>query len=380
MSEENVMIKTEVVIVGAGPAGLGCAALLKQMGIEDTELVVLEKGEIGQTFLQWPESMRFITPSFPSNGYHQTDLNAITPDTSPAFSIGKEHLDGKEYAQYLSMITQHYNIKVETNTCLKRIVNLADEDGFELETESMTIRCNYLIWAGGEFHSPNLSAFRGAELCKHNSEISQWNDLDKGEYLVIGGYESGVDAAYNLANTGNKVTVLDFIGNDDTNTYDPSLVLSPYTAERLANLSTRGNVELDDKFRVESVVKGDNGYTVTSSCGKVISSKFPPINCTGFDINLGPVSKLFDYQANGYPSINKFDESSKVSNLFLAGSRLYHDPTLLCFIYKFRGRFFAPCSVIGEELALDMSILRHYKKSGMILNDLDCCVEQECFC
>jgi thioredoxin reductase len=373
------MTKTEVVIVGAGPAGLGCAALLKQMGIEDNELLVLEKGEIGQTFLDWPESMRFITPSFPSNGYHQTDLNAITPDTSPAFTTGKEHLNGKEYAKYLSMVAQHYNIKIETHTFLKRVIKLPDQDGFELKTDLMTIRCNYLIWAGGEYHSPNMSAFAGAELCKHNSEISLWNNLDKGDYIVIGGYESGVDAAYNLAKSGNKVTILDFVSNT-ANTYDPSLVLSPYTAERLANLSKRDNVELDNNFRVNSVEIKENNYVVTSSCGKIIVSKYPPINCTGFDINLGPVSELFHYQVNGYPSINKFDESSKARNLFLAGSRLFHDPTLLCFIYKFRGRFFAPCSVIGEELALDMSILRHYKQSGMILNDLNCCVEQECFC
>ncbi|KAF7771139.1 hypothetical protein PCIT_a4185 [Pseudoalteromonas citrea] len=373
------MIKTEVVIVGAGPAGLGCAALLKQMGIEDTELLVLEQGEIGETFLNWPESMRFITPSFPSNGYHQTDLNAITPDTSPAFSIGKEHLSGKEYAQYLTMVTEHYNIKVSTQTRLHSVVDLVDEEGFLLETDTLTIRCNFIIWAGGEFHTPNLSAFTGAALCNHNSQIKQWSDLAQGEYIVIGGYESGVDAAYNLANTGNKVTVLDFIGNN-TESYDPSTVLSPYTAERLANLSELGQVELDDAFNVASVHKAGELYVVTSSCGKVLTSPFPPINCTGFDINLGPVSELFDYQANGYPSVNKFDESSKIRNLFLAGSRLYHDPTLLCFIYKFRGRFFAPCSVIGEELALDMSIFRHYKKSGMILNDLSCCVEQECFC
>lgn len=42
--------KATVIIVGAGPAGLGTAALLKQCGID---VVVLERGEIGQTFKAW---------------------------------------------------------------------------------------------------------------------------------------------------------------------------------------------------------------------------------------------------------------------------------------------------------------------------------------
>lgn len=374
-----MVTKTEVVIVGAGPAGLGCAALLKQMGIENEELIVLERGEIGQSFINWPETMRFITPSFPSNGYHQTDLNAITPDTSPAFSSGKEHLSGSDYANYLAMVAKHYGIKVTTNTQLTSVVSLGEGRGFQLETSSSTIRCKYVIWAGGEFHSPNLNAFSGASLCLHNSEIKSWDMLTHGHYIVIGGYESGVDAAYNLAKEGNKVTLLDATPAD-TQDYDPSHVLSPYTAERLASLSAKGNVDLDDKFKVSEVKKCGAEYVITSTCGKVISSELPPINCTGFDTNLGPVSDLFDYQDNGYPQVSRFDESTKQRNLFIVGPRLYHDPTLLCFIYKFRGRFFAPCSVIGTELELDMSVFRHYQQAGMLLKDLDCCHEQECFC
>ena len=39
-----------VIVVGAGPAGLGTAALLEKCGID---VVVLERGEVGQTFKAW---------------------------------------------------------------------------------------------------------------------------------------------------------------------------------------------------------------------------------------------------------------------------------------------------------------------------------------
>ena len=65
-------VSTNVVIVGAGPAGLGCAALLKQMGINDNDMFVIDAKTIGSSFKNWPKEMKMITPSFPSNGFHQT--------------------------------------------------------------------------------------------------------------------------------------------------------------------------------------------------------------------------------------------------------------------------------------------------------------------
>ncbi|OCQ23707.1 hypothetical protein A7985_07125 [Pseudoalteromonas luteoviolacea] len=379
MPSEKQITKTEVVIVGAGPAGLGCAALLKQMGIEDQELIVLERGEIGESFLRWPKSMRLITPSFPSNGYHQTDLNAITPDTSPAFSAGKEHLSGEEYAKYLDMVAKHYKIKVTTNTLLDSVSSRGPNKGYELLAGELTIHCKFIIWAGGEFQSPNTTGFSGAELCIHNSKISDWDNFSKGHYVVIGGYESGVDATFNLVSQGHEVTLLDLNGAQQ-DTFDPSRVLSPYTAERLSSLSSAEGVEYDDDFEVSNVYQQGEEYIVQSTDGKEIVTPYPPINCTGFEIDLGPLTDFFVYQDNGYPWVSPFDESTKMRNVFLAGPRLYHDPTLLCFIYKFRGRFAAPCAVIAGELELDTSIFKHYKQAGMLLQDLDCCKEQECFC
>ena len=373
------MKQTSVVIVGAGPAGLGCAVLLKQMGIKADDMLIVDAKTIGSTFEAWPKEMRMITPSFPSNGYHQTDLNAITPDTSPAFSLGKEHPTGEEYAQYLRSVANHYEVSVQENT---KIVSVEphSQDSFILRSDSgETIHTQYLIWAGGEFSAPKLNGFKGSELCLHNSQINTWDDCQADHYAVIGCYESGVDAAYNLATRGKRVTLVDS-GSDQADTYDPSRVLSPYTAERLASMANMDLVELVQDFKVLEVNTNKDGSQLISTTGDTLYSEGKPINCTGFNTHLGPVSHLFDITEDGYPIVNKFDESTVYRNLFISGPRLVHGNILLCFIYKFRGRFTTPCSIIGAELQLDTSILSHYQQAGMLLSDFSCCEEQQCFC
>ena len=157
VSWDKNLNKRKAVIVGAGPAGLGCAVLLKLMGIEADDLLVIEAKAIGSSFAAWPKEMRMITPSFPSNGYHQTDLNAITPDTSPAFSLGKEHPSGLEYAEYLRSVVQHYELPVQENSKVVEVIPVED-DCFVLQTESgERIHTQYLIWAGGEFSAPAIT-------------------------------------------------------------------------------------------------------------------------------------------------------------------------------------------------------------------------------
>ena len=209
--------------------------------------------------------------------------------------------------------------------------------------------------------------------------MGSWSQFHEDEYVVIGCYESGVDAAFNLAQLGKHVTLLD-ASSDRENTYDPSRVLSPYTAERLSNMANSGLVELVQDFKVLEVRAIHSGYECISTTGDRVQSSGSPINCTGFITDLGPANSLFSLNENGYPAVNKFDESTLCRNLFLSGPKLVHGDILLCFIYKFRGRFGIPCSVIGEELGLDTSILNHYQQAGMFLGDMSCCEDQNCFC
>ena len=97
MSEE--ILHTGVLIIGAGPAGLGVAAALKRAGVID--MTGIDAREVGAAFRNWPRQMSLLTPSFHSNSFGLTDLNAIDPETSPADFLRTQHPEGRHYADYL---------------------------------------------------------------------------------------------------------------------------------------------------------------------------------------------------------------------------------------------------------------------------------------
>ena len=121
MNEETEITQTRVLIVGAGPAGLGVSLALKQAGV--TDQLVVDAREIGAAFKAWPKGMSLLTPSFFSNSFGLTDLNSIDPDTSPADFLHTQHPKGEGYADYLQAIVSHFKLPVQTGV---KILNVQE--------------------------------------------------------------------------------------------------------------------------------------------------------------------------------------------------------------------------------------------------------------
>jgi cation diffusion facilitator CzcD-associated flavoprotein CzcO len=184
----------DVIVVGAGAAGVGVGMALKGGGVES--MILLERGAVGESFRRWPQEMRFITPSFTSNAIGLVDLNAVHPSTSPAFSLEEEHPAGRQYAQYLDAVAQYADLPIKTGVDVRSVAY--SKDGFSLETNNGAYNARFVVWAAGEFQNPRKDGFPGAELCIHNGEIRSWRSWKGETVAVIGGYESGIDAAWHL--------------------------------------------------------------------------------------------------------------------------------------------------------------------------------------
>jgi putative flavoprotein involved in K+ transport len=367
----------EVVIVGAGAAGIGTAIILQELGIE--RFAVLERHDVGASFARWPKEMRFITPSFTSNAFGLLDLNAVALNTSPAYTIQREHPTGAEYAEYLQILAGHFELPIRTGVEVRSLEPLPDDEGFILHTSAGDLRSAFVIWAAGEFQYPRLGAFPGAELCRHNAEIGSWKEVTGDEIVVIGGFESGIDAAYHLVMSGKSVRVLDGAASWDNDSSDPSIALSPYTRERLDLAQETGRLELVGETWVAEVARRGDGYVIRDTEGNEWETTQQPILATGFAGSLQLVRDLFDWDEEGRVQLSERDESTRVPGLFVVGPSVRHGKAIFCYIYKFRQRLAVVAEAIGERLGLDLRLLEVYEDNNMLLEDLSCC-DAECAC
>lgn len=369
-------LSVDVVIVGAGAAGVGCGVVLRDLGVE--RFIILDQHVVGASFQRWPEELRLLTPSFPSNAFGLLDLNAVALNTSPAFSLLCEHPSGVEYARYLQGVAGHYELPVRTGVAVEQVTPL-DQGGFILQTSDGIIASRFVIWAGGEFQYPNLAPFPGAEHCLHTSKVATWRELAGHERIIIGGYESGIDAAIQLSELGKATRVLDRMGIWDYHGSDPSRVLSPYTQQRLATALEQGRIELIGGVNVERVEQHGRSFAVVGEDGRSWESHYPPLLATGFRGSLARIEELFDWHEEGYALLSEDDESTRTPGLFLVGPQVRHPGIIFCFIYKFRQRFAVVAQAIGIRMGLDLDPLDTYRRAGMFLDDLSCC-NDECAC
>jgi thioredoxin reductase len=367
----------DVVIVGAGAAGVGTGVVLRDLGVSD--FVLLERHDVGASFDQWPAEMRFITPSFPGNAFGMMDLNAVALGTSPGYSLHLEHPSGPDYARYLRMVAQHWQLPVDTNVDVTAIVPHTDQQGFLVRTSRGSMRTKFIIWAAGEFQYPRQTPFPGAEYALHNAHVRSWTSVEGDQIDVIGGYESGVDAAYQLCKLGKRVRLFDAAPTWDTKSGDPSLALSPYTRERLNETLATGRLDLHFGTPIQRIEALDNQYVIVSENGEHFHTAHRPILATGFSGSLRLIADLFDWSQHGNALLTENDESTKTPGLFVVGPMVRHPGAIFCFIYKFRQRFAVVGRTIAERLDLDLEPLSAYRSGNMLLDDLSCC-DDSCVC
>jgi putative flavoprotein involved in K+ transport len=180
----------DVLVVGGGQAGLAIAWNLAQ---QDLRFVVLDAApEVGHVWRTRWDSLRLFTPA------EYDGLPGMAFPAAAGTYPGKE-----DVADYLQAYVEAQRLPVHTGC---KVSALSRGDGvFEAHTGDVVYRARQVIVATGPFQEPRipeLSSGLADEVTQlHSSQYRSPDGLPPGPVLVVGGGNSGVQIAQELAAT-----------------------------------------------------------------------------------------------------------------------------------------------------------------------------------
>lgn len=185
----------DVLVVGAGQAGLGTAYWLRRLGV--TDVLVVDAAPVGQSWLDRWNSLQLFTPR---------RFSGLPGLRFPAGST--RNPSRTEMAAYLHRYADHFDLPVRSGVTVQRLNGCSGD--FTVETSAGTIAARQVVVASGPFRRPYLpEAAMGlsAEVHQlHSMHYRRPDDVPPGSVLVVGGGNSAAQLALELA-ASHDVTV-----------------------------------------------------------------------------------------------------------------------------------------------------------------------------
>jgi cation diffusion facilitator CzcD-associated flavoprotein CzcO len=181
----------DVLVVGAGPAGLAAAAELGRRGIS---ALVLERGEsVATSWRRRYDRLRLNTSRWTSNLPH-----ARYPRAAGLFP------SRDQVAGYLEDYAVRNSIEVRPGTIVERADR--DDHAWTLTTSTGQLTAAQLVIATGHQHTPFIPGWPGREQfggrLLHSAEYRDPRAFRGADVLVVGPGCSGLEIAYDLAEGG----------------------------------------------------------------------------------------------------------------------------------------------------------------------------------
>jgi len=184
------MAETETIIIGAGPAGLACAALLKQRARQS---LILEKTDnVGASWRGHYDRLHL----------HTHKKHSGLPGL--AMSHGFEKYPArKDVVRYLETYCRHHDLKPQFNT---EVTSLRRHDLWHVETTDEVFPAKNVIFATGLASQPYLPQLAGIESFEgallHSSDYKNPEPFTGQTVLVVGFGNSAGEIALDLADAG----------------------------------------------------------------------------------------------------------------------------------------------------------------------------------
>ena len=193
----------DLLIIGAGPAGLSAAEAAAQAGLD---YVVIEKGTIANTIRQYPVGRTmFSTP------------NEVEMHPGALKPVREKPTREETLSHYIHFVLD-LDLKINTDENVVA-VNGNIQEGFVVKTDRSEYEARRVLFAIGAMEHPRRLNVRGEELPKvHHLFVDPYAYVRK-DALVVGGGNSAAEAALFLSEEGARTTLA--IWRDDWENRDP---------------------------------------------------------------------------------------------------------------------------------------------------------------
>ncbi|HRQ77100.1 MAG TPA: NAD(P)/FAD-dependent oxidoreductase [Gemmatimonadaceae bacterium] len=181
----------DVLIVGAGQAGLALGRELERAGVD---FLLLDAARaVGDSWRARWDSLRLFTPA------EHSSLPGLP------FPARRGHFPTKdEVADYLQAYAAAFNLPIGLDESVRSLRQIREFD-FLIETDFARYRARQVVIASGAFHGayvPPLAATVAPQVRQlHASSYRNPRELPEGRVLVVGGGNSGVQIAEELTQT-----------------------------------------------------------------------------------------------------------------------------------------------------------------------------------
>ena len=194
------MPQLDLIIVGAGPAGLAAAIAAQRAGLEFT---VFEKGVLVNSLFHFPSQMVFFTtPELLEIGGLPFATPRDKPTRDEALRYYRKVIDACEIDVDLGHTVA--SITRETGDGDTRFVVVThDARGRERTSHSSTV-----VIATGCYDHPNVLGIPGEELPHVSHYYTEPHEFYRKDVVVVGGKNSAAEAALDLYRTGARVTLV----------------------------------------------------------------------------------------------------------------------------------------------------------------------------
>jgi len=187
----------DVIVIGAGHAGLAMSYLLGRHGVDH---IVLERGEVANSWRRerW-DSLKLLTPNWqtrlPGQHYRGDDPDGFMPVA--------------DLVRFIEDYARNNGAPVRTNT---EVTSVRRENGcYRVTTTRGSWVCSAVVIASGACNSPSVPAV-AADIPGHVAQLTPCDyrspaDLQPGRVLVVGASATGLQLADELLRNGFDVTV-----------------------------------------------------------------------------------------------------------------------------------------------------------------------------